>query len=218
MHDPSSFYEACWRRGGWGTAPRSGIYASPPYTNRLRAELPGLLERHKIQSVFDAPCGDYTWMSAVALPDGCQYFGADIVAPLIAELRNKYNSANAFRVFNLLTDPFPEVDLWLCRDCLYLYSIRDMAKIFDNFLRSNIRFALLTSHRNLENGLSFWDGMNETPTNLEMPPFSFGACLEYINDWYDDPKRSDLHPRTLRLWDMQKSGSLIRAFVERAGQ
>ena len=39
------------------------------YTKTLRESLVGFLQKHNINSMFDAPCGDYSWMSLVEFPD-----------------------------------------------------------------------------------------------------------------------------------------------------
>lgn len=80
-----------WRQHLWnppgGQAPRSGCGSTLHYTENLRRELPKLIDAFGITSCCDAPCGDLTWMQCVRLPEGVVYVGADIVEPLIRQLR-----------------------------------------------------------------------------------------------------------------------------------
>src|SRR5258705_1028102 len=68
----------------WGNRESiSGEGSTLERTAAIRAELPGLLARHGVRSMLDAPCGDFFWMKELAL-DVDSYIGADIVPELIA--------------------------------------------------------------------------------------------------------------------------------------
>src|SRR5690349_11851139 len=60
----------------------SGTGSSITATVVVRSELPALLERLGVQSLLDAPCGDFTWMKEVVGGIG-RYTGVDIVPRLI---------------------------------------------------------------------------------------------------------------------------------------
>ena len=50
------------------------------------------------------------------------------------------------RKFDIITDVFPDADIWHCRHCLFHLSLSDIQKSLENFLRSNIQTALITNH------------------------------------------------------------------------
>ncbi len=133
-----------------GTESVSGPGSSLAYTAALRAALPGLFREFGVRTVFDAPCGDCHWMPEVLSRTDVQYVGGDIVPALVEANRRRLGGPRAqFRVFDLVTDPFPTADLWFCRDCLFHLPYRDIHAVLRNFAASGIRYALLTNHRNL---------------------------------------------------------------------
>ena len=110
-------------------------------TVNIRHHLPILLKKYNIKTMFDAPCGDGNWIKEVDLP--CEYTGGDIV-PEFAD-KCEQNGLNT-TLFDIRSDSFPDVDLWLCRDCWYHLCFADIHKAIDNFKSSNIKYLLVTSH------------------------------------------------------------------------
>src|SRR5690349_3774091 len=77
----------------WGRdlASASGSGSDLVQTAAVRAQLPGLLSDFGIRTLVDAPCGDYHWMSAVAMPSSLEmYIGIDIVPELIESLTQRH--------------------------------------------------------------------------------------------------------------------------------
>ncbi|MEX2490078.1 MAG: class I SAM-dependent methyltransferase, partial [Pseudomonadales bacterium] len=130
----------------WGdTQSRSGKGSNLDKTERIRSELPQLLEEIQVRSLLDIPCGDYFWMKEVTLPVE-SYIGADIVAELIEEnVRNYSNDQRSFQKLNLLEDPLPQVDAIFCRDCLVHFSYADIARAIDNVKASGATWLLTTN-------------------------------------------------------------------------
>ena len=56
-----------------------------------------------------------------------------------------------FVKLDIRIDKLPVSDLMICRDCLFHFSYEDIFKFLDNFLISDIKYILLTSHLNTEN-------------------------------------------------------------------
>jgi len=198
-----------WSEGLWippgGDAPRSGCGSSLHYTENLRRELPKLIEGFAIRSLFDAPCGDFTWMRAIQFPEQFSYLGADIVEPLIQQLRARHTE-HVFLHLDLTTDPFPAADLLLCRDCLIHLSFADIAKIFVNCLNSPIRYLLTNSYLSAPN-LDITTG-EFRPLDLLSPPFGFGAPIAAIDDWVQG-----FPPRSMMLWEMKSIELPMRLFI-----
>ena len=58
---------------------RSGTGSSLRSTENIRFHLPKILEKFNIKKLFDAPCGDFNWMSQVLKSVEIDYLGSDIV-------------------------------------------------------------------------------------------------------------------------------------------
>jgi hypothetical protein len=149
--DRTEIFTAIYESNHWDSAEsRSGPGSTLPYTEVLRQELPRLFAQHRITSVFDAPCGDFHWMPDVLARTSVTYLGGDIVPDLVARHSRKHADARTgFRVFDLARDVFPTADLWFCRDCLFHLPYADIYETLRRFCASDIRYALLTNHRNL---------------------------------------------------------------------
>src|SRR5262249_28445052 len=95
-------------RSGWGSTLAN--------TAMLRRHLGRLLANMNIKTFFDAPCGDFNWMSHVPFSEGMYYIGADLVPDLIAALTAKYGdrSGHHFCVIDIVRGTLPSADLWLC--------------------------------------------------------------------------------------------------------
>jgi hypothetical protein len=167
----------------WGNAESvSGNGSSLDSTAVFRAGFEALLRERSIKKVFDAPCGDWNWMRAVTLPDGCTYLGADIVPALIEGNTRTYGRPGvAFRVADLIADPFPQADLWLCRDCLIHLSHADIARVLRNFLASGIPWMLVTSHPHVTANGDIRTGQYRD-VNLQIAPFALPPPMAAIED------------------------------------
>ena len=140
-----------------------------------------LLSAMRIQTLLDAPCGDFNW--ADRLTDVVDaYIGVDIVGELIARNSREYGGGNrTFIVADLTRDPLPKSDLVLCRDCLVHFPFADIWATLANFKRSGAEYLLTTTfvgravNRNIR--LGRW-----RPLNLEAAPFHFPPPLEVIDE------------------------------------
>lgn len=130
----------------WGTMPDrketvSGSGSTMHNTVNIRRELPELFKKYKVQSIFDAPCGDGNWISQTRL--GVLYAGGDLVPAYVSSAVRKGLAATQF---DIRSQPFPQADLWLCRACWYHLPILDIQSSIDNWLNSSIKYLLVTSH------------------------------------------------------------------------
>ena len=84
-----------YARHHWaGSASASGAGAAPDQVQRLRTELPALLEQLGVATLLDLPCGDYSWMRTLDLPVR-HYIGADLLPELIAPLDGRVRGRRA---------------------------------------------------------------------------------------------------------------------------
>jgi len=180
----SLIYRARWWDAGGESA--SGPGSTLAFTTRFRADFESFLKERQVSTLFDAPCGDWNWMKEIRPPASMRYIGGDVVPQLAAKLCDRYeNALRRFVVFDITRDPFPDADLWLCRDCLAHLSNADIRQALSNFSRSKIPFALISNY--------IGDAPNEDivsggfrPLDLTQPPFSMPKGDFAINDWPDE--------------------------------
>lgn len=177
-------YETNW----WGSEESvSGKGSTLAYTANLREKLPGLLEKMAVRKVFDAPCGDFNWMRHVIQSYEVNYIGGDIVPQLIDRNNEVYqNDRTRFVVANVITDNFPQADIWICRDCLIHFSFNDILATFENFARSEIDYLLTTTHVN-QAGFKNMDIRTGDARVIDLfsePFFLPRNYLDAVDDWH----------------------------------
>lgn len=179
-----------WRN----TESHSGEGSTLAYTENLRAQLPALFRKYNIRSVFDAPCGDYHWFRHIER-DGITYLGGDIVRPLAERNQHRFgDDQTAFVCFDICRSPFPNADIWICRDCMFHLPSADVMHAFENFADSNIPYVLTTSHIDVQDNITL-PRMGFRMLSLELPPYHFPPPLDVIDDWVPGYPR-----RILGLW------------------
>jgi hypothetical protein len=165
-----------------GSASRSGEGSNLVQTEKIRCELPGLMQRLGVKTFVDAPCGDWHWMRKTALGVE-QYIGVDIVEALIETNGRLFgNASHAFLCLNMVEDPLPRADLIFCRDCLVHLAFDEAKNVIGNFKRSKSRYLLTTTFTNCRKNTDLVSGRIWRPLNLNLPPFNFPAPLMLINE------------------------------------
>ena len=200
----------------WGSRESiSGSGSTLLMTSAIRSELPLLISKFGIKSIFDAPCGDFNWMKSVDLGN-VTYIGADIVEDLIKELSSIYVSSNlTFVCMDITTDSYPKSDLMLNRDCLFHLSYQDSLGIFENFLKSDIQYFLSTSHinkgeflnRDIESG-------DFRLIDLFQEPFCFPSDFLFE---ISEPGEGGNPERKLFLWDRAQVAVAFRNLCDFLG-
>lgn len=168
------------------------------YTINLREKLPNLFETFKIDSILDAPCGDFNWMKEVIGKCDLKYTGGDIVLDLVQRNKQLYAKNNIeFIHLDITKDPLPYADLLICRDCLFHLSFESINRFLFNFIKSDINYILTTTHYNelkFENS-DIMDGGFRLIDLLSKPFNLTPEVLFEIDDWTPG------HPkRRLCLW------------------
>ena len=194
-----------WHRNHWRNAEsRSGDGSTLLYTENIRREIPLVVDRLHVSSILDAPCGDFNWFQHVKLRNGVSYIGGDIVEGMIGGLNKEYASASRqFLVVDVVSGKLPSVDLWICRDLIFHLPTKEIFRLIDNFIGSEIDYLLITSHADPEiiNDDTFIGGFRLI--NLLNSPFYFPKPEEYIKDYIAGfPERNLLLYRrdALRAW------------------
>jgi len=178
------------------------------YTKNLREKLVPFLQSHKIKSMLDLPCGDFSWMNTTNIINNINYIGADIVEPMIQTNKEKYPGVD-FRVLDLTTDPLPEVDLLFCRDCLLHLSFNDIDRAFKNIVDSNIKYVLMstwfedaTNERDINTGKWRYIDFTKSPYNFSTSPMS-------LLDWVQGFPR-----REMMMWPIET----IKKYIQNKGE
>ena len=217
MKLPQDRFTWIYNNNYWGSGESvSGPGSTLKYTERLRNDLPKLLLRLSIGSIFDAPCGDFGWMRCLLATVNVKYIGGDIVELLIESHNGKYKTSNvSFVHIDLTKDTFPKSELMICRDCLFHLSYDDTRLVLCNFVNSGIPYLLTTTYRNddkfcnkdiVTGGFRFID--------LVSAPYHFPANpLATIPDWVDpDPERY------MCLWSREQVRSALVEFDRELGK
>src|SRR5689334_6537607 len=144
--DRADKFQRIFDENAWGNSESvSGEGSNLERTRVVRAALPGLLARHGVRSILDAPCGDFYWMKEVPLGD-IEYIGADIVPEIITRDLELYAAPRRrFVVCDLVSDPLPKADLILCRDCLVHLPYAETRTAIANFRKSGALWLLTTT-------------------------------------------------------------------------
>lgn len=163
------------------TESRSGGGSTLKATENIRRELPRILESLGVESMLDAPCGDFYWMRLVDL-GSIHYIGGDIVKSLVDNLQEEFGSAvRSFIHLDLISDPLPQMDVLFCRDCIQHLSPKLALKVIGNFKRSDCTYLITTSFPEMTRNINGFTGGTNT-FNLCKPPFNFPEPLEKIED------------------------------------
>ena len=174
----------------------SGAGSSVGVTEKIRAKIPRLLESYGIARMLDAPCGDYNWFRSVERGQ-VEYIGGDIVQVLIDKNQEAYgDETTSFIHLDITKDPLPDVELWMCRDCLIHLSLELIDNALANFARSNVRYLLVSTYPETTENQDIPTG-HVRLLNLNLPPFNFPEPLTLI----DDTPEGANETKQLGLWE-----------------
>jgi hypothetical protein len=203
--EPKTVFNAVYETNYWESEESgSGGGSTIARTELYRPQLVKLLDDLRIESMFDAPCGDLNWMPLVLASAKLHYSGGEIAESALATARRRQPDLD-IRHFDLCADAFPDVDLWHCRDTLFHLSNADIWRALDRAAAANIKFAAVTTHkaRLLEN-LDIKNGGFRL-LDLERAPFNFPPALRYLKDY----GRKEF-PRFVGVWPMDAVRDAVR--------
>jgi hypothetical protein len=182
-----SAFQSIYGDGGWPSlegegSTKSGTGSGLEQTAAVRAELPGLLRDLGARSLLDAPCGDFFWMQHCPI-EVDEYIGMDIVPELIARNVQAFEATGRrFEVGDIVTDPLPEVDVILCRDCLVHLPFQDVSSALRNLAASGSTYLLTTTFPEHETNRDLDRAGKWRPLNLQAPPFALPAPLRLLKE------------------------------------
>jgi hypothetical protein len=170
------------------------------YTQKLRNELPAVLKKHNIHSMFDAGCNDCSWMSTLLVH--LDYHGGDISVPMVADLQQRHPELD-ISCHDITTDELPLVDVLFIKDVTIHLDYRDKKKIVKNWLSSDIPWIMLT-HDEFEDNKDFdyADGFPFAHVNWERSPWNFPRPTDCVYEVGDAG-------RCMALWHRDQIAGLI---------
>lgn len=206
--DRMSAFSTIYRENRWGSEEsRSGAGSTLSYTQPLRAALPDLVRRYGVKTLLDAPCGDFHWMQHVDLP--AAYIGGDLVPDLVDDVRRRHERpGRSFQTLDIVSDPLPAADLWLCRDVLIHLPNADALRVLRRAAEADIGYFLSTTYAFARQNDDIRPG-GWRFINLEAAPFNLPPPLEYVQDFVPPEP-----PRALGLWSREQLRAAVRAFED----
>ncbi len=193
-----ALFSEYYRVNFWGSQEsRSGQGSTMVATEKTRAELTKLIRELEVESLLDAPCGDFNWMQHVEVK---RYVGVEIVKDLVDELAQKHgNEQRSFLHADISSTPLPKVDLIFCRDAIIHLPLATVGRALKNFKNSGSKYLLITTCPWMaENGDIRVPGGWFMP-NLEKKPFKLPRPRKIIEE-YAGP---GVFARNLGLWKLK---------------
>jgi hypothetical protein len=195
-----SVFSVIHRKRAWGHGDSSsGGGSDLVETHAIRSLLPKILAKLDVQSILDAPCGDFYWMSQIELSVE-KYIGVDIVESIIKNNIDYHASDSViFQKLDISKDPLPRADLILCRDCMVHMSNSKILLTLKNFKQSGAKYLLATTYPNTVNrNKPIFNGMWRY-LDLEKPPFNFPSPLKVLTE----ETKEIYQAKSLGLWKIE---------------
>jgi hypothetical protein len=187
-------FEQIYAANLWGDSEsRSGTGSGLAATERIRAGILSTIEHLKIHSIVDAPCGDFYWLSKLALAQRLDsYLGLDIVPQLISRNKETWAAKGiSFELADLTKQVPPRADLILCRHLLIHLPFEDCFRVLRNFQRSGSRYLMITNQPHIQRNDEILFTGSFRPVNLCLPPFNFPQPVWSVDDAQASEDRSE---------------------------
>ncbi|MBP3846986.1 methyltransferase domain-containing protein [bacterium] len=215
MSSNLNIFDYIFKNNIWGDSESKSGYASNfKNTQSIRAFLPEFIEKYKIKSILDAPCGDMYWFSLMNIKN-VKYYGFDIVDDIIKINREKFkeNRNYKFETKNLITDELPKVDLIFCRDLIIHFPISTVYELINNFVKTKSKYLMITQHilKNNSHVMNADINLGQFAfRSLVEPPFNFPNPKMLIPEDWDDKSIM----RCLALYDLKTLESFLSDSVK----
>ena len=173
-------FNRIYSEGVWGRdvarKGTSGSGSTLAITRDYRAYLHDFIKKHRVTSIVDAGCGDWSFSSTIDWAEA-SYLGVDIASDVIEAVREKHEKGKiAFRVGDI-TEELPAADLLISKDVLQHLSNALVQKfIRNNLKRGKYKWVLLTNDRGSGNGDTVPGGYRAI--DLAAPPFEVKGLVD----------------------------------------
>ncbi len=196
-----SIFEKYYDDNSWGNNESfSGPGSTIKSTIYVREVIEEVIDRYKIKSIVDSPCGDFNWMQLVNLKK-TKYIGYDIVSKIINDNNKKYScKLKKFKELNIIKNKPLKSDLIFCRDALVHFSNSDIKTTIINFKKSNSKYLLTTTFPNTNENRWIKTGMWR-PINLTKEPFNFPRPIAVFCE--SRTNKEKVLKKYLGLWELK---------------
>jgi hypothetical protein len=133
-----------------------------------------------------------------------KYTGGDIVEALIVNNKRLIQTGLTFITLDILADPIPDCDVWLCRDLLFHFPNSAVQQVLDRFVQSKVKYFMTSQFTNVQAHPDIEFGKYR-PVNLCCKPFGWPKPLDLI---YDGDE-TDAH-RYIGIWRNPRLSDLVR--------
>jgi SAM-dependent methyltransferase len=169
------YAEGTWGKdvAGKGT---SGTGSTLEITQEYRAYIEDFIKKHRVKSVVDAGCGDWSFSTAIDWGNA-SYLGIDIASDVIAAVRDTHETDKIKFQVGDITDELPAAELLISKDVLQHLS----NELVHEFIRNNLRkgkykWVILTNDRGSGNRDVVSGGYRAI--DLAAPPFEVRGLVD----------------------------------------
>lgn len=159
----------------------SGPGSSVANTDEIHKLIFDTVNKYNVSSILDLGCGDWAWMSIlirnIRKERVLRYIGWDASTKLIDELRESYgDNETTFECKDITLEPYPKVDLIICRDVLFHLSPENISIVLNKVKASHANLFISTSYdsnnaaNNIENNNNIENWFFHT-VNIDLPPY-----------------------------------------------
>jgi len=202
-----SIFERIYLENAWGSnETTSGPGSERAYTAGYQRALILFLQKEEIGSIFDAPCGDLNWFGDIIDKTGISYIGGDISPTAVNQAKHQRSDLD-IRIFDIRCNKFPEVDAWHCRDCLFHLSFADIRSTLENFIASDIEYALITTNSALYLRNVDIETGGHRHLDLERSPINLPRPMRRLKDF----TKGKHFPRYIGVWRRQQIKNALEA-------
>lgn len=195
-------FQNIYRTAAWGrneNETRSGPGSMISRTAQLRAWLETLIQVFEIESMLDAACGEWGWMSQVDL-GSCRYTGIDVVPEAVESNCTRFPDQE-FLLGDIAHDPLPKADLVMCKDCFQHLSTEAIRLALENIRQSGALFLLTSSDFHppplTNQNRTVKDG-GYSPENLHAEPLNLRKWIGNVS----------LDRKTFSLWCLREDSPI----------
>lgn len=129
-----------------------------------------------INSILDLGCGDWNWFKKVNTASAT-YTGWDACEEMINDNNKFYGCKNIkFETKDIVTEPYPTVDLIICRDVLFHMTIDISTKVLDK-IKLDAKYFICTSFNDVNENKPHKNGWGFYKINTNIKPFNLQKCL-----------------------------------------
>ena len=147
--------------------------------------------------------------------NGVDYFGFDISSEVVEANRVHEKEGVSFGILDITSDPLPDADMMMCRDCLFHIQHQYKIAFFESFVASSIPYLLTTSHANTNN-MDLRRNGGFRHFNIQAAPFSFPGPLETIIErdaGFSSPERAlgNMDFKYMGVWSQEQVATALEA-------